>query len=402
MRRGRLSSLIRSSVPWAAASIKVRIVYAGVMSEISEYRPETVGPEDVEFDDPKSELEDRQSSPPQYEIATYPADFTLEVLRSKWDDEELIIPPFQRGYVWSQAQASKLIESFLVGLPVPAIFLYTQRGSEKFLVVDGQQRLRTIFYFFDGYFGSARSDHRTVFRLKGLSDQSPYANMTYSELLETNEAAARRLRNSVLRAFIIRQLDPNDDTSVFHIFERLNTGGTFLHNQEVRNAVCGGPFNDLLHELNAYRPWRQILGKPRFDSRMRDVELILRFFSLLHAADRYEKPIKDFMSRYMRTHADAPAEQVSEYRAEFIDTMNSILRSLGEKPFHLYAGFNSSAFDSVACAFAKHLEEVPDDIGERYSALAMSTEFEDLVRGGTTDVEQVRGRMEMAEQRLFQ
>src|SRR4051794_38536071 len=84
---------------------------------------------DVPFDDTLSELADRQSSPPSYEIATYPADFTLEVLETKWKAGELIIPPFQRGFVWSQAQASKLIESFLVGLPVPAVFLYTERGS---------------------------------------------------------------------------------------------------------------------------------------------------------------------------------------------------------------------------------------------------------------------------------
>jgi uncharacterized protein with ParB-like and HNH nuclease domain len=71
------------------------------------------------------------------------------VLRSKWQAEDLVIPPFQRGYVWSHVQASKLIESFLFGLPVPAIFLYTERHTEHSLVVHGQQRHRTLFYFFD-------------------------------------------------------------------------------------------------------------------------------------------------------------------------------------------------------------------------------------------------------------
>ena len=101
-------------------------------------------PGDVEFDDSAAELADRQSSPPRYEIATYPADFTLEVLQSKWTAVYLTVLRFQRKFVWSQAQASKLIESFLVGLPVPAIFLYTERGSEKSLVVDGQQRLQRL------------------------------------------------------------------------------------------------------------------------------------------------------------------------------------------------------------------------------------------------------------------
>src|SRR6266487_1984121 len=199
------------------------------MSEPDAPERTMLNPSDVDFEDTAAELEDRESSPPQYEIATYPADFTLQVLQTKWDAGELIIPPFQRGFVWTQVQASKLIESFLVGLPVPAIFLYTERGSERSLVVDGQQRLRTIFYFMNGVFGE-----------------------------ENNGPAGIRLRNSVLRAFIIRQLNPADDTSVFHIFERLNTGGTLLHNQEVRNAICTGRFNDLLHELNLLPTWRRI------------------------------------------------------------------------------------------------------------------------------------------------
>lgn len=358
-------------------------------------------PNDIEFDDSVAELADRQSSPPRYEIATYPADFTLEVLQSKWIAGDLVIPRFQRKFVWSQAQASKLIESFLVGLPVPAIFLYTERGSEKSLVVDGQQRLRTIFYYLEGNFGDETEGRRTVFRLKGLSEDSPYADKTYAELEGTNEAATRRLRNTVLRAFVVRQLDPHDDTSVFHIFERLNTGGTLLHNQEIRNAVCMGPFNDLMQDLNMDSRWRAILGKDAPDTRMRDIELILRFFAFRHAVDRYEKPMKDFLSRYMRQHSQGGDEQIKYYREEFTDVLGAVTEHLPARPFHIYAGFNSSAFDSVFRAFALHLNEIPHDVAERYEQLSKSDEFEALVKGGTTDVEQIRGRIQLAEDVLF-
>lgn len=357
---------------------------------------------DLDFDDPASELDDRQSSPPSYEIATYPADYTLEVLSSQWKSKELYIPPFQRGFVWNQTQASKLIESFLVGLPVPSIFLYTERSSERSMVVDGQQRLRSIFYYFDGYFGEASPQgKRAIFRLKGLNENSPYYNKTYSDLLDQDEGAARRLKNSVLRAFVIRQLNPNDDTSVFHIFERLNTGGTLLHNQEVRNAVCSGPFNELLHRLNGIPDWRAILGKPRTDSRMRDVELILRFFALLHAADRYQKPMKDFMSKYMRTHAQAGTDLIEQFEIEFTQTVNTVIENLGAKPFHLYAGFNSSAFDSVFCAVARNLDKDQSELAGRWGALKKSPGLELLVRGGTTDVEQVTSRLTLVEKTLY-
>ena len=156
----------------------------------------------------------------------------------------------------------------------------------------------------------------------------------------------------MLRAFVVRQLDPHDDTSVFHIFERLNTGGTLLHNQEVRNAVCMGPFNDLLQELNMDSRWRAILGKDVPDTRMRDVELILRFFAFRHAADRYEKPMKDFLSRHAGTHSHDDDEQIMRYREEFTDVLDAVTERLPERPFHIYAGFNSSAFDSVFRAFA--------------------------------------------------
>ena len=371
-------------------------------ADLREPDPEPAeNPDDVEFEDPLSELADRQSSPPSYEIATYPADFTLEVLKTKWDADEIVIPPFQRGFVWSQAQASKLIESFLVGLPVPGIFLYTERSSERSLVVDGQQRLRSVFYFMDGLFGEEQDGRRITFRLKGLSEDSPYYGKTYAELMDSDEGAVRRLKNSVLRAFVVRQLDPQDDTSIFHIFERLNTGGTLLHNQEVRNAVSSGPFNALLHELNTLSSWRDILGKPKPDTRMRDVELILRFFALFHALNNYERPMKDFMSRYMRQHAQDDERALEQYRSEFTRTTEAVLEHLGARPFHLLTGFNSAAFDSVYCAFAGHLDSIPDDVGERWRALAQSSEFRDSVRSNTTDEEQIGARMALAAQTLF-
>lgn len=359
--------------------------------------------DDIDFEDVASELEDRQSSPPTYEIATYPADFTLEVLESKWRSGEIFIPPFQRGYVWNQTQASKLIESFLVGLPVPAIFLYTESGTERSMIVDGQQRLKTIFYFFEGFFGEANPrGMRPIFTLKGLSEDSPYFNKSFADLEEDQASAARRLKNSVLRAFMIRQLNPNDDTSVFHVFERLNTGGTLLHNQEVRNAICTGPFNEMLHDCNAYSAWRTILGKPKPDSRMRDIELILRFFSLRHASDQYEKPMKDFMSKYMSAHRNDSDETISNFEREFKDTVDTIVEHLGSKPFHLYSGFNSSVFDSVAVAISKHIDHIPSDFTDRWKRLASSEQLRVSVTGGTTDVDQVRSRMKLAEDTLFQ
>ena len=106
-------------------------------------------------------------------IVTYPADYTLEVLIGKFN-KTILVPGFQRKYVWTIKQASRLIESFLLGLPVPAIFLYVDPVKNTYLVVDGQQRLMSIAYFFDGYFGEPDGKgNRAIFRLQGLNDKSP-------------------------------------------------------------------------------------------------------------------------------------------------------------------------------------------------------------------------------------
>ena len=100
---------------------------------------------DVVVEEIGSELEDQDTGVPLYKIVSYPADLTLEGLHQRWQREEIIIPPFQRGWVWSHTQASRLIESFLLGLPVPSIFMYKEPSTQKQLVIDGQQRLRTIW-----------------------------------------------------------------------------------------------------------------------------------------------------------------------------------------------------------------------------------------------------------------
>lgn len=370
-----------------------------MLDEREEYLLKHGQPEDVELEEIESEEEDYDSAPAEYDVATYPADFTLEVLNDKWKSGDIEVPKFQREFVWKQTQASKLIESFLVGLPVPAVFLYTERKSQKYLVIDGQQRLKSIFYFLEGYFGGENQQKRGVFRLEGLSQKSRWHKKTFAEFDEPDQ---RKLKNSVLRSFIVQQLDPQDDTSVYHIFERLNTGGTLLTNQEVRNCVYGGKFNDLLDDLNANSDWRAILGRAKEDSRQKDKELMLRFFALQgESIKKYEKPLKDFLNKFMRRNRNPDESVLKTMKATFEKTCTSVASALGKKPFHIKAGLNSAVFDSVMGAFSSHLSKVPTDIDERYKFLVINPDYLKLVRSGTTDDETVKKRFELAEKSLF-
>nr|VFJ47760.1 MAG: Protein of unknown function DUF262 [Candidatus Kentron sp. FW]VFJ62294.1 MAG: Protein of unknown function DUF262 [Candidatus Kentron sp. FW] len=353
---------------------------------------------DLELEPITSEDEDYESAPPDYEITTYPADFTLEVLHQKWKAEEIRIPDFQRDFVWKQVQASKLIESFLVGLPVPAVFLYKERKSQKSLVIDGQQRLKSIFFFFEGYFGpKARGTRRRVFSLKGLSPDSPFHDRSFEDFSKEDQL---RLKNAVLRAFIVQQFGPDDDTSMYHIFERLNTGGTLLTNQEIRNCVFHGNFIEFLEEINQDPEWKSILGKRVPDTHRKDIELIVRFFAMRDIS-AYKKPMKDFLSRFMKKNRDASKEVLQESREIFTQTCRTVIESLGEKPFHIRSGLNAAVFDAVMIAFSRHLKEIPEDISIRYSRLKDNEEFDKHTRNWTTDIETVKARFQLAETKLF-
>ena len=344
-----------------------------------------------------SEEEDYESAPPNYRIATYPADYTLEVLYQKWRNEEIEIPDFQRNFVWKQVQSSKLIESFLVGLPVPAVFLYNDRDSQKYLVIDGQQRLKSIFYFFQGDFGEERKNRRKTFELTGINQESSYYRKTFDDLQDEDR---RRLKNAVLRAFIVQQLDPEDDTSMYHIFERLNTGGTLLANQEICNCVYHGRFSEFLEEMNEFPVWRKVLGKPDSDIRSKDIELLVRFFAMRNVAE-YRKPLKDFLSKFMHKNRNSSEEKLTESCTIFERTCEAVVENLGEKPFHVRSGLNAAVFDAVMSSFSENLDKIPEDVRARYEKLKKDDEFIDAISQGTTDVDKVRKRLRMSMKHLF-
>ncbi|MCW8828179.1 MAG: DUF262 domain-containing protein [Gammaproteobacteria bacterium] len=349
----------------------------------------------------ESEELDLESTPSTYEVITYPADFTLEGLVSKFRKGSMTIPGFQRNFVWTIKQASRLIESFLLGLPVPAIFLFTDEVNNEQLVIDGQQRLMSVVYFFDGYFGEPdQKGRRKVFRLTGLNEKSPYYNKTYAELEESDQAAFNKLNDSVLRAFVVKQLTPNGNTSVYHIFERLNTGGTQLVGQEIRNCVYHGEFNNLLCTLNQYDNWRKIFGSDIPHKRQKDVELILRFFSFFENGHNYERPIKDFMSNYMRENQHISLKKAEKFDNLFKTTCDNIVEHLGDKPFHIWSGLNVAVFDSTFTVLA--LNGFPEDLNQRFSNLKSDQDFIKGVRGATADESIVELRMSLAKQYLVQ
>jgi len=346
------------------------------------------------------EEEDEEEATIEYDIATYPSDFTLQGISTMWQEKDITIPEFQREFVWSIKQSSLLIESFLLGLPVPPVFFYID-DENKNLVIDGQQRILSAIFYFDGYFGSENLQGRKqVFRLKGLSEDSPFHNKAFSELPDPDQ---RKLRNAVLRAINIRQVSPTgQNTSIYHIFERLNTGGTALKPQEIRNCVFRGKFIKILRKLNGLSDWRGILGKNGYDKHQRDIELILRIFALSNNVNSYEKPMKEFLNLAMKENRNGQSDRVQIFERNFPLAAEKIVAELGLKPFHIRGPLNTSVLDSIFCTIADNIEKVPDDLTFRFKQLLQNKEFLDTTYYGTSDVSIVRKRFSIAKRILIE
>lgn len=324
-----------------------------------------------------------------YQISYYPADFTLKGYFDKWEANQLIIPSFQRNYVWDQVQASKLIESFLLGLPVPGVFLYKDRRTNKLDVIDGQQRILSVIRYFQGRFDEK------VFRLKNVHPR--WDGKTFEELPEADRL---QLQDAVLRATVVQQLDPQDNSSVYHIFERLNTGGLKLSPMEIRKCVYHGEFYQLLENLNLHATWRQIIGSPRPDRRLKDIEFLLRVLALAENWEVYDKPMKAFLNGYMVTfrsgNTESSPEFLRESQSRFTKACDMVIEALGDTPFHLRGRLNLAVLDSVMSVFFEGTLPDPDELKRRFDALVLQDDYLEAVSHNTSDRSAVTARFQAA------
>jgi hypothetical protein len=356
-----------------------------------------------EFDEVPLNIEDETEDddvPISYDIATYPSDFTLAGIAQMWKDDDISIPDFQREFVWSIKQASLLIDSFLRGLPVPPVFFYIGEDAKN-LVIDGQQRILSVVYFLEGYFGTEGTHgRRQVFRLRGLGEKSPFVNKRFIDLSAPDQ---RKLKQAVLRAVNIKQLSPvGDSTSTYHIFERLNTGGTPLTPQEIRNCVFMGSFSNQLKTANKDANWRSILGKKPIDRHQKDIEIMLRVFSLMGHVDEYEKPMKEFLNKAMKENQKGDSNRVKKFFSRLPGVLTTVIRAEGPKPFHLRGPLNASALDSILCVLLENPGKIsPAKFHAGYSKLKKDKLFQRYTQKGTTDAKTIQDRVALVRKYLL-
>ena len=328
--------------------------------------------------------------PYKYLITNYGADYTVDVLIKRMRENSITVPSFQRSYVWKIRQASRFIESLLLGLPVPGVFFSREKNTEKLLVIDGQQRLLTLFYFYEGEFAGKKK----VFALEGVQQEFEGKNKK-----TLSEEKKRKLNDAIIHATIIKQDVPSEDeSSIFFIFERLNTGGMILAAQEIRNCIYHGDFNELLKELSQNKDWRFLYGKS--SQRMRDQELILRFFALHFEWKKYTKPVKAFLNSFMARNKDLKIYSKEDLSAIFVETVKVIHDFLGQKAFRLKAQPTAALIDAVMVGISKRLQSGPilkkASMKSAFSALLKDEKFITVITTSTSDEENVKQRFDKA------
>lgn len=342
---------------------------------------------DESIDDADVDSEESNDNDVIYEINTYGADFTVDGLVNRFERGDIYQPDFQRKFIWTLEKASKLIESMLLGLPIPSVFLYKEADTGKHLIIDGLQRLTTLSAFYMGTFPGSNKK----FQLAHVRDD--FKGCMYNTL---DPRHRRRFEDTILHATIVQQFSPNDDgkSSIYHIFERLNTNGTPLTPQEMRTSIYHGRFQKLLQELNGNESWRKIFGND--DMRAKDQEFILRFLALANNRKKYTKPMKVFLNNFMDTHQNLDDSKWQEFRMQFIETIERIYDAIGKLAFRPNKRISGAVYDAVMVAILENKNLEKGEIRKRYDTLINDDYFLEVCRRRTTDDSNVHERIKIA------
>jgi hypothetical protein len=339
-------------------------------------------------------------------IFTDKSDPPVSGLYEKWKLGDLDLKPiFQRRPVWDPVRQSRLVESVMLEVPLPVIYLAeTQDGREE--VIDGQQRLTALFSFLDNKLELRGLKAIKVDSLK-VDPQKP---TLFNNL---NRAMQRQIRNYSIRTITFKK--ESDDHLRFEIFERLNTGAVPLNNQELRNCIYRGNYNDLLIELSRDSDYRWLMGLKTDEKRMRDVEYVLRFAAFYHATYlKYKPSMAHFLSEDMRKHQKISQEEEAKLRKAFKTSVTLIRSLLGENAFKRYyrgdtksphgrwetKKFNASLYDILMYSFAdadkNHVMANLDTIREALIVLMTENpEFIDSIELSTSAARIVQKRFDL-------
>lgn len=327
--------------------------------------------------------------------------FSVFEYMRKYDRKQLVIDPdYQRNMVWKTTQMSRFIESIMLNFPLPPIYL-NQRTDGNFVIIDGLQRTSALHFFI-----------KNKFALKELNTLTYLNGKTFSDL---PEAFQTRIEDKNLNIYILKPSTPIN--VVYELFDRINTGGTPLNRQEVRNCIFIGKATELLKELAKTKEFKQAIASGIDSKRMKDQEAILRYlaFHIFNDEQHYQGDLSPFVERAMREINKMKADEVESLRQDFLRVMKWAYTILGEKTFRIpvydengalkLKGFvNISILESVGNFISKYSDEFlaknKEKIAKNYELLIQDKDYLNAVKVSTGNKSQVLRRFKLAEQIL--
>lgn len=347
-------------------------------------------------------------------LTYFGADFDVRGLVHRLDDGDIVIPRFdpdesdgasldgfQRRPVWNKTRMEKFIESLLLGWPVPSIFMVLD-SDQRYLVLDGQQRLTAIQRFYDGYYPDGKE-----FTLTNVAEH--LRGSTYKTL---GPDSKRRLNNTFIQATVIEPNGVDGPESVYRLFDRLNSGGVSLTAQEIRVALFLGPAINWIRDLNTNQDWRELYGPP--SQRLKDHELILRSLAMEEVVSRvrgrwdddsvrisaYRPPMSDCLNSFLTRNRSLAELDVESFTQAFNGSCEVLFQAANRDALRLNNRINAAHVDAVLSSLMwLHLnDEIPDAASVESSLVALRTndKYIEYVTRSTSHRESVLGRLRLA------
>lgn len=331
-------------------------------------------------------------------------DFSIREFQSMANDGDLILrPEYQRNFVASDQIASRLIESILIDVPIPVVYL-AEEADGTYSVIDGQQRLTSFLSFLDGKFPDGRP-----FKLSGLKILSEQKRKSFEEL---EPELKKKIRSTTIHSIIIK--NESDPDIKFEIFERLNTGSTKLNEDEIRNNVYRGAYIKLLAQLGENSVFHDLVKKENYKKRMIYRGMILRFFALSEKSYiNYKSSMKQFCNKELRDNKNITIEKADEYKKRFEHCLDLVKVVFGEHAFRRYipggdgeAGswstsqINMALFDLQMVGFVNYSKNQvlanADAIREELLGLMITdVVFQNVIGYKTSDTDNVKKRFKI-------
>ncbi|MEG0900186.1 MAG: DUF262 domain-containing protein [Oscillospiraceae bacterium] len=364
---------------------------------------------DIEFELPEDETEvEYKPDPSKFSQAVvWGTDWTTETVAGQLEKGNIDLnPAFQRRDAWTDVEKSKLIESLMLGIPVPPIILAENKEKKNsYLVIDGKQRLLSIRRFYSKISEKEYKERNLSdsgffkqLKLKGLEILKDLNGKTYQDVENTHSEFITNIDNQSIRTIVIKNWP--DEQFLYTVFLRLNTGSKKLSPQELRQALKPGEFLTYLDEATAdSSSIRRMLNNNKPDPRMKDIELALRYFAFKYSIEQYNGDLKEFLDATCEKLNTEWENRESEIKTLFIQLENAIEFSyyLFEKnPFSRYSKkvcnnkFNRAIFEIFSYYFSdpqvrEAIKESPKEFVDAFIELNDDRDFISAVSDTTKD-----------------